>query len=180
VNACTRAGVIDGATLGCEVFEQLRTASGRTVSKSRAAAYAVISYQTAYIKAHYAVDLFAALLTRPPLHADSRIHLNRECKRLGIAILPLHVNRSSGAYSIEQTADGVAIRAGFTGSFGARDDARIEALVRERETNGEFKSFAEFQQRLGSEVADAETIAALLGQDAFAGMSRATSATQVD
>lgn len=141
VEGCIRRGV-DEATARA-VFGEMESFASYAFNKSHAAAYALVSYQTAWLKCHYPREYLAALLTSVLDDNNKLSAYIAECLRLGIRVLPPHVNESGAGFAVS----GKDIRFGLLavrnlgGGF-------IEGLVRDREENGAFRSFSEFCRRL--------------------------------
>lgn len=140
VEGCVRRGVPQA--VGEAIFEEMATFASYAFNKSHAAAYAVVAYQTAYLKAHYPRQYMAALLTSV---LDSRKvpGYMRECERLRIRVLPPSVNESTAAF----TAVGDHIRFGLL-AVKNLGSALIRELVRDREEEGSFTSFYSFCRRM--------------------------------
>ena len=122
-----------------EIFNDIEFFADYGFNKAHAAAYAVLTCQTAYLKAHYPLEFMAALLTIERHNTDKLPILISECRRMGIEILPPDINRSSTGFTIE----GNGIRFGLEGvkNVGA---ASVEAILRAREKGGPFKSLEDF------------------------------------
>lgn len=125
-------------------------------NKSHSAAYAVISYQTAWLKANYPLEFFAALLSSVAGNTDKIIEYIAECSRIGIEVLPPSVNESD----MEFTAINACIRFGLSAikNLGANT---IEALVAERNKNGVFKTFADLCSRIDVKALNKRTLEAM-------------------
>lgn len=146
-------------------------------NKAHSAAYGVVSYWTAYLKAHYAAEYMAALLTSVKGDKDkSAIYLG-ECRRLGITVLPPDVNDSIGNFaSVDDD-----IRFGLTAvrNVGANVVAKIEEA---RSLKGAFESFTDFLDKVDSTVCNKRTVDSLVRSGAFdsLGHHRRALATIVD
>lgn len=131
-------------------------------NKAHSAAYGVISYWTAYLKAHYAPEYMAALLTSVGDDKDkSAIYLN-ECRRMGITVLPPDVNESS----LNFTPVGTDIRFGM-GAIRNVGVNVVEAMVAARETEGAYTSFKDFLVKVPAVVCNKRTIESLIKAGAF-------------
>src|SRR5213078_1718410 len=84
-----------------QIFDQMAKFAGYGFNKSHAAAYALVAYQTAYLKANYPVEFLAASMTLDLGNTDKLNHFRQELGRLGIALLPPDINRSEVAFSVE-------------------------------------------------------------------------------
>ncbi|MBE6757718.1 MAG: DNA polymerase III subunit alpha [Ruminococcaceae bacterium] len=142
VEGCVRRGV--PADVAAKIFEDMSSFASYAFNKSHAAAYALVAYQTAYLKCRYPRQYMAALLTSV-LDGDKVAGYIRECQRMGIAILPPTVNESRSGF----TTEGENIRFGL---LAVKNLGRnlIADLVREREQNGRFPSFYEFCRRMSA------------------------------
>jgi DNA polymerase-3 subunit alpha len=131
-------------------------------NKAHSAAYGVISYWTAYLKAHYAPEYMAALLTSVGDDKDkSAIYLN-ECRRMGITVLPPDVNESA----LNFTPVGNDIRFGMGAIRNVGVNA-VEAMVAARESEGAFTSFKDFLMKVPAVVCNKRTIESLIKSGAF-------------
>ncbi len=131
-------------------------------NKAHSAAYGVISYWTAYLKAHYAPEYMAALLTSVGDDKDkSAIYLN-ECRRMGITVLPPDVNESA----LNFTPVGNDIRFGMGAIRNVGVNA-VEAMVAARETEGAYTSFKDYLVKVPAVVCNKRTIESLIKAGAF-------------
>ncbi|TLM81605.1 DNA polymerase III subunit alpha [Pseudarthrobacter sp. NamE2] len=131
-------------------------------NKAHSAAYGVISYWTAYLKAHYAPEYMAALLTSVGDDKDkSAIYLN-ECRRMGITVLPPDVNESA----LNFTPVGNDIRFGMGAIRNVGVNA-VEAMVAARESQGAFTSFKDYLMKVPAVVCNKRTIESLIKAGAF-------------
>ncbi|HEY3574687.1 MAG TPA: DNA polymerase III subunit alpha [Arthrobacter sp.] len=131
-------------------------------NKAHSAAYGVISYWTAYLKAHYAPEYMAALLTSVGDDKDkSAIYLN-ECRRMGITVLPPDVNESA----LNFTPVGEDIRFGM-GAIRNVGVNVVEAMVAAREKEGAYSSFKDYLMKVPAVVCNKRTIESLIKAGAF-------------
>ncbi|MEV4954283.1 DNA polymerase III subunit alpha [Paenarthrobacter nitroguajacolicus] len=131
-------------------------------NKAHSAAYGVISYWTAYLKAHYAPEYMAALLTSVGDDKDkSAIYLN-ECRRMGITVLPPDVNESS----LNFTPVGTDIRFGM-GAIRNVGVNVVDAMVAARNSEGKYTSFKDFLLKVPAVVCNKRTIESLIKAGAF-------------
>ena len=125
------------------IFDLMEKFAGYGFNKSHSAAYALISYQTAYLKAHYPVEFMAALITSEVNNTDKVItHINA-CRDMNIEVLPPDINHSHYYFSVE----GGKMRFGLAGIKNVGQGA-IEEIVREREVNGPYTSLLDFCERV--------------------------------
>ncbi|MBC8584173.1 DNA polymerase III subunit alpha [Youxingia wuxianensis] len=126
-----------------QIFDEMSSFASYAFNKSHAAAYALVAYQTAYLKCHYSKEFMAALLTSVLDSTDKVIEYIGECNRIGIKVLPPDVNVSYDGF----TVSGENIRFGL---LAVKNIGRgfIRELIKERNENGEFKTFTDFCQRM--------------------------------
>src|SRR5438128_785948 len=165
------------------IFDLLEKFAGYGFNKSHSAAYGVISYQTAYLKAHYPVEFMAGLLSNEVNNTEKISVFVGECKRMGISILPPDINKSGLKFMPETVAsvsdrrikeDGAqraplqqnAIRYGLAAIKHVGGTA-MEGVIREREQRGDFISLEDFCSRLDSRVANRKMLESLIKAGAF-------------
>ncbi len=126
-----------------ELFEEIVGFANYAFNKSHAAAYGILSYRTAYLKAHYPREYESALLTSVLGSSDKMAEYIAECTRIGIRILPPHVNDSAWDFHV----DGKNIRFGL---LALKNLGRqfVDALIAERTRRGRFLSFDDFISRM--------------------------------
>lgn len=162
VDGCLRRGINEKTA--AEIFAEMESFASYAFNKSHAAAYATVSYMTAWYKYHYPKEYMAALLTSL-LESTEKIHrYTAECNRLHIKVLPPHINKSFGSFSTE--SDG--IRFGLLGirNLGVN---LIGAIVRERE-KGEYKSVYEFLERIYGQGMNIRAFESLVKSGALDGL----------
>lgn len=131
-------------------------------NKAHSAAYGVVSYWTAYLKANYPTEYMAALLTSVKDDKDkSALYLN-ECRKMGITVLPPDVNSSQGTF----TPVGLDIRFGLSAIRNVGENV-VEAIVKTREDKGDFESFSDFLNKVPATVCNKRTIESLIKAGAF-------------
>jgi DNA polymerase-3 subunit alpha len=126
------------------IFDLIEKFAGYGFNKSHSAAYALLSYQTAWLKAHHPAAFMAAVLSADIDNTDKVVTLVDECARMGLAILPPDINASGLHFSVEGEA---AIRYGLGAVKGVGAGA-VESIVAEREGNGPYASLAELCRRI--------------------------------
>ena len=131
-------------------------------NKAHTAAYGVISFWTAYLKAHYPVEFMAALLTSVGADKDKSAVYLAECRRMGITVLPPDVNDSFATFS----AVGGDIRFGLTAVRNVGANV-VSEIVKAREREGRFASFQDFLQKVPASVCNKRTIDSLIKSGAF-------------
>ena len=148
------------------IFDLLEKFAGYGFNKSHSAAYGLISYQTAYLKANYPVEFMAGLLSNEINNTDKISTFVGECKRMGIPILPPDVNRSSLKFTPELQGEIGAIRYGLAAIKNVGEGA-MEIAIKEREEGGQFSSLEDFCKRLDSRVANKKILENLIRCGAF-------------
>jgi DNA polymerase-3 subunit alpha len=144
------------------LWEVLVPFSDYAFNKAHSAAYGVVSYWTAYLKANYPAEYMAAVLTSVRDDKDkSALYLN-ECRRLGIKVLPPDVNESSANF----TPVGTDIRFGLTAIRNVGANV-VEAIVSAREEKGRYASFEDFLRKVPVVVCNKRTIESLIKGGAF-------------
>ena len=130
-----------------EIFDLMARFADYGFNKSHAAAYALVSYQTAWMKANYPVAFFAACMSLAREKTDKLAILRQEAKRIGISVLPPDINKSGADFEIEKKPDGsLAIRYALAAVKRAGFSA-MEALVHDRDGR-DFKNLADFAERI--------------------------------
>jgi DNA polymerase III subunit alpha len=173
-----RKAFIDGATargvserVAEHIFEQVAKFAGYGFNKSHAAAYALIAYQTAYLKANYPVEFLAALMTLDLGNTDKLNVFRGECDRLGIRLLPPDINRSAVDFAVEATPQGMAIRYALAAIKGVGAQA-MRQLVEEREARGPFRDLLDLARRLDAKSVNRRQFECLAKAGAFDGLNR--------
>ncbi|MGD0890658.1 MAG: DNA polymerase III subunit alpha [Terracidiphilus sp.] len=145
-----------------EIFDQMAKFSGYGFNKSHSAAYALVAYQTAYLKTHYPVEFMAALLTSETSKPDNVVKYISECKELGIEVLPPDVQISGAQFTPQITPEGQAIRFGLAAVKNVGGNA-IESIIKAREeVGGRFKSLWEFCEKVDLRVMNSRVIQSLI------------------
>jgi DNA polymerase-3 subunit alpha len=141
-----------------EIFDQMEKFSGYGFNKSHSAAYALVAYQTAYLKTHYPIEFMAALLTSEISKPDNVVKYIGECREMGIAVEPPDVQVSGAQF----TPHGEAIRFGLAAVKNVGGNA-IESIMKARaEVGGRFKSFWEFCEKVDLRVMNKRVIESLI------------------
>ena len=160
IKGCIRNG-IDEASAN-KIFDEMAEFAKYAFNKSHAAAYAVVSYRTAYLKAYYPEEFMAATLNSFLGNLDKIPMYIDECKRLKIDILKPDINKSFTKF----TVDNGKIRFGL-GSVKNVGIAAVNAIVKEREENGDYESFTDFCERMKNEAVNKKCIESLIRAGAF-------------
>ncbi|MEW6547763.1 MAG: DNA polymerase III subunit alpha [Bacillota bacterium] len=149
-----------------QVFSAIERFAGYAFNRSHAAAYALLAYRTAYLKAHYPLQYMVALLTSVMDSTDDVAVYVEECRRLGVTLLPPDVNRGELEFSIEKDASGRdAIRFGL-GAIKNLGRAAIESILRARE-QGPFRSLHDFCERVDTRHLNRRAVESLIKAGAF-------------
>jgi DNA polymerase-3 subunit alpha len=145
-----------------EIFEQMAKFSEYGFNKSHSAAYALVAYQTAYLKTHYPVEFMAALLTSETSKPENVVKYIAECKEMGIRVEPPDVQTSGAQFTPHITPDGEAIRFGLAAVKNVGGNA-IESILKAREeVGGRFKSLWEFCEKVDLRVMNSRVIQSLI------------------
>jgi len=149
------------AGLADHIFDQMAKFAGYGFNKSHAAAYALVAYQTAYLKANYPVEFLAALMTLDLGNTDKLNVFRQELDRLGIRLLPPDINRSEVTFAVEPEIPTLPSPASGGGKGGGKPAIRyalaavkgvggqaMSELVAERADHGRFKDLVDFARRL--------------------------------
>src|SRR5205807_2075268 len=181
IEGCARTNKIPEKKANA-IFDLLEKFAGYGFNKSHSAAYGVISYQTAYLKAHYSVEFMAGLLSNEINNTDKISVFVGECKRMGIAILPPDINRSG----LKFTPETVAVAAATESEVGADTaplqktairyglaaiknvgEAAMAMSIEERERAGDYTSLEDFCGRIGTRIANRKMLESLIKAGAF-------------
>ncbi len=162
IPGCIKNG-IDEAT-AISIFDEINDFANYAFNKSHAAAYAFVTYQTAYLKTFYPVEYMASLISSID-DLDKINHYIANCKDMGIDRLPPDVNKSEDTFTVENGS----IRFGLSAVKNV-GRAMIVNLVAERNENGEFKSFADFVDRMTGRDINKRAVEGLIACGAFDSM----------
>jgi len=141
LSGCTERGVPRGNAE--KIFDLIERFADYGFNKSHSTAYALVAYQTAYLKAHYPAEFMAALLSSEADKTDLLVEHLEDCKRMGLTVRPPDVNEGE----VDFTAMGDVIRFGLLAIKGVGQKA-VEAIVEERTRRGPFKSIFDFCERI--------------------------------
>jgi DNA polymerase-3 subunit alpha len=169
-----RAKFVDGAVArgvdrrkAGHIFEQVEKFAGYGFNKAHAAAYALIAYQTAWLKANYPVEFLAASMTLDMGNTDKLNVFRQELQRLGIVLLPPDVNASDATFTVERTADGTKAIRYALGALKGVGAAAMAALAAERDAGGPFKDLFDFALRCDTKVVSKRQLESLAAAGAF-------------
>ena len=153
------------ADVANEIFDEMISFASYAFNKAHAAAYAFVAYRTAWLKCHYPCEFLAALLTSFLDNSGKVAQYINECSRLGIKILPPHVNRSTEAFEVSDGNIHFSLLAVKNLGRGV-----IRRMVDERTMNGNFKDFYDFCRRMYGKDFNRRAIESLVKCGAFDGM----------
>ena len=153
------------ADVANEIFDEMISFASYAFNKAHAAAYAFVAYRTAWLKCHYPCEFLAALLTSFLDNSGKVAQYINECSRLGIKILPPHVNRSTEAFEVSDGNIHFSLLAVKNLGRGF-----IRRMVDERTLNGNFKDFYDFCRRMYGKDFNRRAIESLVKCGAFDGM----------
>ena len=148
-----------------KLYDLIQKFAGYGFNKSHAAAYAVVCYQTAYLKAHYPTEFMAALLTSEMGNSDKLVGYFAECRDLSIKILPPDVNESQKSFAV---VDG-SIRCGLAAIKNVGEGA-VESVIEIRTEAGRFRSFFDFCRRVDLHKVNKRMMEGLIKAGAFDSM----------
>jgi len=149
------------------IFDQVDKFAGYGFNKSHAAAYALVCYQTAYLKANHPVEFFAATMTLDMGNVEKLNGYRRDLDKIGVQLLPPDVTKSSAEFTVETTPDGKkAIRYALAAIKGVGREA-MSRLAAERTENGPFKDLFDFAERLDQRVLNKRLVESLVKAGAF-------------
>jgi DNA polymerase-3 subunit alpha len=145
-----------------QVFALIEPFAGYAFNKAHASCYALIAYQTAYLKANYPAEYITAFLTIHLGELEKTAGAVAECRRLGIEVLPPDINRSQLDFSLEQDgAEKPAIRFGLAAIKNVGAGA-VEPIVKERNANGDFKSIEDLCRRCDLQAVNRRVMESLI------------------
>ena len=160
VPGCVSNG-IDEKTAN-KIYDEMIDFAKYAFNKSHAAAYAVVAYQTAWLKYYYPVEFMAALMTSVIDNPGKVAEYIYTCRQMGIGILPPDINEGVGNFSV----DGGNIRYGLA-AIKSIGRPVIESLIRERERGGKFRSLKDFIERMSGKEVNKRTIEHFIKSGAF-------------
>ena len=151
IDGCKEVSGIDKQQAN-ELFDLIDKFAGYGFNKSHAAAYALLAYQTAWLKAHYPEEFFAASMCFDMHHSEKLAVFVDDARRYpggdgGVEVLPPSINHSEARFTVEQTDRGYGVRYALAGIRNVGDKA-MDAIVSEREGSGPFTSLKDFFERI--------------------------------
>ncbi len=132
------------AKLANHIFDLMETFAGYGFNKSHSAAYALVSYQTAWLKAYYPAAFMAAVMSADMDNTDKVVNLIDECRQMKLEVLPPNVNLCAYAFTV---ADQATVRYGL-GAIKGVGEAAIQVIVEERERGGAYRDLFDFCRRI--------------------------------
>ncbi len=167
VSGCAQHQI--GEARANELFDLIDKFAGYGFNKSHAAAYAVLAYQTAWMKVHHPEEFFAASMCFDMHQTDKLAIFCDDMQRLGIKCLPPSINRSEAEFIVEEDGEsGLAVRYALAGVKNVGEKA-MEFLVDERRINGEFVDLADFANRIDPTLVNRRSLENLAASGAFDG-----------
>ncbi len=160
ISGCVAGGIPEATAEA--IYQEIYDFANYAFNKAHAVSYAVVAYQTAYFKCHYTREYMAALLTSVLDNSDKVAGYINECRDCGIALLPPDINRSLDRFTVEEGG----IRFGLVA---IKNIGRgfIQAVMRERETNGPFASLHSFCRRMAGSDMNKRALENLIRAGAF-------------
>ncbi len=153
--AAARGVAIETSTL---IFDLMEKFAGYGFNKSHSAAYALIAYQTAWLKAHYPAAFMAAVMSSDMDNTDKIVGFIRECQHMQLTILPPCINRSEYTFTV---VDNQTLRYGL-GAIKGVGEAAIQSLIEERQQNGFYQSLFDVCKRLDMRKINRRVLDALI------------------
>ncbi len=162
VPGCVSKGI--SPEIANQIFDTMTAFASYAFNKSHAAAYAVVSYDTAWLKYYYPEEFMAALMTSVIENSGKVASYIYTCKQMKIGMLPPDINEGRGEFSVRDHK----IRYGLNAIKGIGKSV-VDEIVREREKNGPYKSLRDFMERLSSKEVNKKTIENFIKAGAFDG-----------
>lgn len=148
------------------IFDLIEKFAGYGFNKSHSAAYALLSYQTAWLKTHYGADFMCAVLSSDMDHTDKVVAMIDECRRMEILVLPPDVNHSSYDFAV---VDDASVRYGL-GAVKGVGKAAIEGILDERMERGAFHDLHDLCRRINTRKANRRVLEAMISAGALDGL----------
>ena len=139
-DGCVKRGISQEAANA--IFDDMASFASYAFNKSHSAAYAYVTYQTAWLRRHYPCEFMAAMLTSVLSNTDKVVPYIAECGNLGISVLPPHVNHSREQFTVEENS----VRFGLLAVKNVAQ-SYIELIIKDRDENGKYDSFYSFCKR---------------------------------
>ncbi len=168
VDGCKEVSGIDKAKAN-ELFDLIDKFAGYGFNKSHAAAYALLAYQTAWLKTHYPHEFYAASMCFDMHQSEKLAVFVDDMRRAGIALEGPDINRSEAEFTVERTDEGHAVRYALAGIRNVGEKA-MDAIVAEREAHGWFTSLEDLFRRVPYGSMNRRQLEGLAGAGAFDGL----------
>jgi DNA polymerase-3 subunit alpha len=165
VEGCERVNRIPKAKAN-ELFDLIDKFAGYGFNKSHAAAYALIAYQTGWLKAHHPVEFYAASMCFDIHQTDKLAIFVDDMRRMEVECLPPSINASEAEFAVEASGESLAVRYALGALKGVGEKA-MEHLVEERRAAGSFRSLEDFAERVDPRLLNRRQIESLAGGGAF-------------
>jgi DNA polymerase-3 subunit alpha len=149
--------------LAMKIFDLVEKFAGYGFNKSHSAAYAIVSYQTAWLKAHYPAPFMAAVLSSECQNTDKIVTLIDECRSMELTVLQPDVNNGQFMFTVNDAGEIVY----GLGAIKGLGEGPIENLLAARETGGDFKDLFDFCERVDSRKMNKRSLEALIKSGAF-------------
>ncbi len=156
VSGATERGVEEH--VATYIFDLMEKFAGYGFNKSHSAAYALLSYQTAWLKKHHPAEFMASVLSADMDNTDKVVTLIDDCRDLGLTVIPPDVNRSQ--YKFSSLADGSIVYG--LGALKGVGEGAIENLIEEREANGPYRSLDDLCRRINTQKTNRRVLEALI------------------
>ncbi len=161
VNGAVANGIDNG--VATHIFDLMEKFAGYGFNKSHSAAYALLSYQTAWLKALYPAEFMAAVMSSDLDNTDKVVIMYDDCKQMGVKILPPNIN--TGLYKFTVNHQGEIVYG--LGAIKGAGEAAIEAIIAERNNNGRFTDLFSFCQRIDLKKVNRRVLEALIKSGAM-------------
>ena len=165
VPGCLRRGI--PADVASQLFDEMTAFASYAFNKSHAAAYGVVAVRTGWLKRHYPVQFFAALLNSVSSDSGKVAEYSQYCRKHGIPLLPPDINQSGRKFSVGKNAEGQwGIRFGL-GAIKSCGEKAIDSIIDIRRRSGQFKDIFDFCKRLSSDLVNKRVVESLILAGAF-------------
>ena len=151
------------AKLATHIFDLMEKFAGYGFNKSHSAAYALLSYQTAWLKSHYPAEFMAAVLSADMDNTDKVVGLIEDCHQQGVKVLPPNINQSIYQFSVP---DDKSVLYGL-GALKGVGEAALDGIIAERDSNGEFVDLYDFCRRSDTRKVNRRVMEALIKSGAM-------------
>jgi DNA polymerase-3 subunit alpha len=169
VEGCAKTNGIAAAKAN-ELFDLIDKFAGYGFNKSHAAAYALLAYQTAWLKTHYPHEFYAASMCYDMAQTDKLCIFVDDMRRMDVTVRPPDVNESAAEFTVHEADEGLAVRYAL-GALKNVGERAMEQLVEERRTGGAFRSLDNFANRVDPKLLNRRQMESLAGAGAFDGIA---------